>query len=51
MVLQLMPKLNEPFSGFDVGFKSAVEKLIYICYLLPRKTTESMGYDFVQSYE
>ena len=46
-----MTELDEPFSGASWAVKSSVNKLIPICGLLPRKTTESMGYDVVWSYK
>ena len=51
MVIQLMTELDEPFSGVDGAFKSSADKLIPMHDLLPWKIFESMGYDFVQSYE
>ena len=46
-----MTELDETFNGFDGAFKSSIEKLIPICNLLTWKTTESVGYDVVWSYE
>ena len=46
-----MPKFFEPFCRVDRDFKSYVEKLIHILGFIPWKTTESMGYDVVWSYE
>ena len=46
-----MNELDEPFSGVDGAFKLSVDKLIPICYLLPKKKTESVGYDVVRSYK
>ena len=45
-----MNELDEPFSAVDGSFKSSVEKLIPIRNILPWKTTEPIGYDFVRSY-
>ena len=46
-----MNELDEPFNVFDGAFRSCMEKLIPIHDLLPWKTTESVGYDVVRSYE
>ena len=46
-----MTVLDEPCIGVDGDFKSYVDKLIPIRGLLPRKTTESLGYDVERSYK
>ena len=43
----MMTKLDEPFRGVYVYFKSSVEKLIPIHHLLLRKLTDTMGHDVV----
>ena len=51
MVIQLITELDELFRGVDGALKSSVEKLIPRRNLLPLKTTESVGCDFVRLYE
>ena len=51
MVILMMTELDEPFSGVGRAFKPSGDKLIPIHNLLPWKTTESVGYDVVRSYE
>ena len=40
-----MTELDGLFTGVDVAFKLSVNKLIPIHGLIPRKTTEYVGYD------
>ena len=51
MVIPQRTELDEPFSGVEGSFKLYVDKLIPIRDLLPWKTSESVGYDIVRSYE
>ena len=51
MVILLMTELDESFSGVDGAIKSYADKLIRILNCIPGKTTNSVIYDIVQSYE
>ena len=51
MVILLMTEIDELFSGFYGAFKISGYKLTPIRNLLAWKTTESMVYYVVQSYE
>ena len=46
-----MTELDELFCVVDGSVKSSLDKLIPIISLLPLKTTESVVYDVVRSYE
>ena len=51
VLIPLTTELDENFSGVDGSLKPSVEKITPIRDLLPWKTTASVGYDAVRSYE